>query len=443
MSESTQTPVRERRRPWVAVLCFIILGLVFYHAGSRLFEHNRWLQAPFETPPFDRHIDEYAWFHYTYHYDLFFRQHVLDHLAWGHDVPAIGQPNSYKFVLGWLLERNGVELNTDEEQMRLWWQPFTDDDEFKAYLSENLPFSDRALLLGRFFSAVFAYAAIVLCVVYLARWVRLPFAAAGGVFVAHLSLFGVTRMMSDSLLLLCFVVCFLLLDLISGLRWPLVRGPVIVVYSLLVGFTMGVKLTGFLALTYLPAMLLVKWARERSRENLRDGALWSLMHGVIAFGFFVVLHPQTYDNPFVGTVRFFSHQAPVTLDGGLSLIVRAKGELVFQIGQLARNLGELLFLPGLTGVWFVAIVLLLAMGFVGFVLGVDRSDRLQRATPLLITIGACVVALSHELDERYTWLLTVVLSYFVVMGAAFFFDNLTILLTRPARSGSVERTTEG
>jgi hypothetical protein len=419
------------RRWWLVVVAFVALGLLFFRTGHRLFDDNRWLDAPFETAPYDRHIDEYAWYHYTYHYHLLAHEHAFDHLAWGHDVPAIGQPNTYKIVLGRVLERYGVPINTDESLMREWWQPMSDDEAFKAYLKEHLWFSDRALMVGRFASAVFNYLTIVLCAVYLSRLAGLWAGVAGALFVGHLQLFEVTRMMSDSLLLLAFLVCFVLYDLIAGITWRVPRVVLIVAYSVVVGLTMGIKLTGFLALVFLPALYVLRCITQRTREACRDGSLWSLVHCGIALSVFVVLHPQTYDNPVVGVWRFFSHQAPVTV-AGQNLALRAWGELVYQVGQLARNLGDLLLLERLGALWVLAIVVLLVAGFSSLVFGRDRLAKTERVLPLLTTIVASSVMLSHTLDERYTWLLTVVLSFVVVLGMQFLVDNLRILLAPSA-----------
>lgn len=244
--QQPQTPSRSGFRlnqPILFVGWLVALGCVFFFVGHRLFQANPWLEAPFETPPFDRHIDEYAWYHYTYHYDLFFHQRAFDFESWGADVPSIGQPNMVKYFLGAELEAHGIAVNTSAEKMRRWWQPFTDDGAFKVFLAENLPFSDHALLVGRFYSAVFTYLAVVLSVVYVARISNLATAVLFGLFIAHLPFLHTTRMMADSYSLFSFLLSILLFDVIATWRGGTIsRMMVIVLYSVVVSISMGIKL---------------------------------------------------------------------------------------------------------------------------------------------------------------------------------------------------------
>ncbi len=410
------SPAWRWRRSWATILGLVVIAVVFYRAGIRLFEENRWLQPPFDTAPFDRHIDEYAWYHYTYHYYLFFDRGDRRFADWGDGVPAVGQPNVYKFVLGWLLERHGIPVNTSRETMNRWWQPETDDDTFKRFLSENLPFPEQALIVGRYYSAVFSYLTIVLCVVYATRLTNLAVGVVGAVLIANLSLFATTRMMSDSLLNLAFVICFLLVDLIAGARRRAVRAPLIVILSLAVGLTMSIKLTGFLTLAYLPALLATGCLADRTRATCRDAALWSLAHVAIAFSVFVALHPQTYHNPVGGTVRFFTLQLPETVNGDTPLLARAGDELRHQVSELAGTLQRIVPVGHLLGLWIAVVVGLLVLGVGGLLAGGAKRPLGARASPLLVTVPALSILLSHQIDERYTWMLTIVLAIIMLLG---------------------------
>lgn len=416
VQERPSSPKDPPRRRWILAACVLAFAAVAVTTGQRLFTDNRWLQPPFETPPYDRHIDEYAWYHYTYHYHLVFHEGDLAFSDWGDDVPAIGQPNVYKLVLGGWLDCLGLPVNTSEDRMRSWWQPMTDDDTFKAFLAEHLPFPDETLLAGRLLSAVFSYLTIILCVVYVMRLTNLVLAVVAAVFISNLQLFGVTRMMSDSLLMLAFLVCFLLFDLIVECRRPRRRAALVVIGSVVVGLTMGIKLTGFAALAFLPAWWLCDCLRTRTRAACRAAAAWSAAHVAIAFAVFVALHPQVYPNPVAGTVRFFSHQVPATLGHEAGLLARMQDELSYQLGELAVNLGATLRLEGQRGICTVVVALLLALGLGGLVVGRRGTRTASRVLPLLLTVLSFTMMLSHRLDERYTWLVTIVLSMFVIFG---------------------------
>ena len=264
---SAQRPGSRWKHLLLLVGWLVALGCVFFSVGDRLFQTNPWLAPPFETPPYDRHIDEYAWYHYTYHYALFFHDRTFDFEAWGADVPSIGQPNMVKFFLGAELEAHGVAVNTSAERMRSWWQPFTDDDAFKAYLAENLPFPDEALLVGRFYSAIFTYLTVVLCVVYVTRISNLPTAVLFGLFIGHLPFLHTTRMMADSYALLSFVLSLILFDIIATWRGGVrSRFVMVTLFSVIVGITMGIKLTGFLVLGFLPLYLVCRCLAARGRR---------------------------------------------------------------------------------------------------------------------------------------------------------------------------------
>ncbi len=427
------------RHPLVLLGWLVALGCVFFFVGQRLFQNNPWLAPPFETPPFDRHIDEYAWYHYTYHYDLFFHDRTFDFEAWGADVPSIGQPNMVKFFLGAELEAHGVAINTSREKMRSWWQPFTDDETFKIYLADNLPFPDEALLVGRFYSAVFTYLAVVLSVVYVARIANLPTGVLFGFFIGHLPFLHTTRMMADSYSLCAFVLVILLFDIIATWRGSKrIQVVMVTVYSLVVGVTMGIKLTGFLALGFLPLYLLCRCLKPSTEGDCFEGLLLALYHVLLATATFVVFHPQTHGNPVLGIARFFAHQLPATAPAEVGLLGTVGSEIGYQVGVLVDTFQAMMRFDWFSVVLVGLFAFLIALGLASLVAPRPTPSTPLRFLPLVLVIISFSTVLSHELDERYTWLLTFVLSMIVFFGGDFFVRCVAMMLGRPATTQGAE-----
>ena len=429
---SAQRPGSRWKHLLLLVGWFVALGCVFFSVGNRLFQTNPWLAPPFETEPYDRHIDEYAWYHYTYHYSLFFHDRTFDFEAWGADVPSIGQPNMVKFFLGAELEAHGVAVNTSAERMRSWWQPFTDDDAFKAYLAENLPFPDEALLVGRFYSAVFTYLTVVLCVVYVTRITKLPTAVLFGLFIGHLPFLQTTRMMADSYALLSFVVSLILFDIIATWRGGVrSRFVAVTLFSVIVGITMGIKLTGFLVLGFLPLYLVCRCLAARGEKGCAEALLLALYHVILATATFVIFHPQTHDNLVLGIVRFFRHQLPATAPGEVGLFARIGDEVGYQLGVLVETSQAVLRIGGFSTVLTALLVFLLALGLASLAVPRPAPSTPFRFLPLILIILAFTTLLSHGMDERYTWLLTFVLCMLVFFGGAFFVRCMKMVIGRP------------
>lgn len=415
------------RRRAVSVICVVLLGAIFYSVGNRLFYENRWLQPPFDTPPYDRHIDEYVWYRLTYHYHLLFHQGALFDPHWNLGISSIGSTNLPTFIYGMWFDISGVDINTSYEMTEKWWTylmagaPRT-DEEFKDYLKANLYFSDRTLLSGRECSALLSYVAFIVFVLHMVRIANLPSAVIYGYGLGQLNLFYTTRMMADSQLL-CFLAASLyFFDCVVTAVSQRTKWAWTVVYSIVAGLTMGVKLTGFVVLTFLPVYMAVNWGIRR-RSGGGGAEHWKLLvvHLCIAISVFVMCHPQAYRN----CVGWVTDAFALQING-----LRAEGKGVTFQTVADEFAHQIRAIAGERPASRIALALCVALGLMAFVTGDGDRARAMRWAPMVTCVMVFPLTLSYEWDERYTWCLTVVLCAMAVSGLNLIWRRLKAFVGR-------------
>ncbi len=413
----------------VTAVCLVLLFLSFYAIANRLFYQNQWLASPYEKPPYDRHIDEYIWYHYTYHYHMFFHKRSLTHSHWHKGTSSIGNTNMVKFLLGLFFDMRGVEVNKSYEKAENWWiyllEKSPSDEDFKFYLNKNLYFSDQTLFLGRLLSAIFSYLALIVSVFYL---IRVTNVVCGVIFVfvfGNLHLFYTTRMMADSYLLFFLSLSVFLFDWVVYPEEKRKKLLLIIIFSIVTGITMGIKLTGFIVITFFPIYTLVRFFKERDRNKRIQLARFTFIHLFITLAVFFLFHPQTYKNPVTGTYRFFELQfRGLSGEGKAVTLSTVANEFKHQIETIAFNIEKIFNFKSRFLFIRILVSLLIGIGVLSIFVKKKDASTSSRFIPILIVFAVFPATISYEWDERYTWFLTIIYGFLIMLGGNFLISNL-------------------
>jgi len=416
-------------RPFFRVICLVLLCLSFYAIANRLFYHNQWLVAPYEKPPYDRHIDEYIWYQYTYHYHLFFHKKSLTDKHWHEGTSSIGNTNMVKFLLGLFFDMQGIEVNKSYEKAENWWihllSNSPSDEDFKLYLKKNLYFSDKTLFFGRLLSAIFSYLALIVGVLYVIRVTNLVCGVIFGLIFGNLHLFYTTRMMADSYLLFFLSLSVFLFDWVVYPEEKKKKLLLIVIFSIVTGITIGIKLTGFITVTFFPIYTLVRFFQEKDRNKRLQQTRFTFIHLFITLSIFFLFHPQTYQNPINGTYQFFELQfRGLSGEGKAVTFSTAVNEFKHQIETIAFNIEKTFNFRSRSLFIRILASLLIGIGLLSIFVKKKDAFASSRFVPILVVFAVFPATLSYEWDDRYTWFLTIIFGFLIMLGGNFLISNL-------------------
>ena len=145
------------------------------------------------------------------------------------------------------------------------------------------------------------------------------------------------------------------------------------------------------------------------------------LHVSIVFFIFVMLHPQTYGNPFMGVYHFIEYGTQLVPPFN-NIFTNAINIFFYQIMFLTDALRNgIPFNTNLCHFMDVIIFIVIIMGLLKiFTLHINKNqETLLRFIPLLLMVIALPIGFSSivfETDARYTWALTIAISFMAFYG---------------------------
>lgn len=409
--------------------CIVLLAFLFYTCALNFFVHNPKLNF---AEGYDRPIaDEYWWYHGSYHYNLFFKQHAYFHYDWKRGLSAFDQTNMVKFFLSFFLSIHGIELNTHFDNLEGWyydtnnWQPNTSlvatrFDLGEEYYHHHLTFPQEALFIGRYYCAVFGYLALAACCLYCIRITNLLFGTLFSCYLSRFLFFYNTYMLSELFVLFFYALSLLFFDYTYKSRTLHGRIITFLLYSVVAGITMGIKQTCFLVIFFYPTYALIKIICGINKKSRRMDILLFFLHIVIVAFIFLMLHPQTYGNP-LGGIYAFLETGQSFIPKSTNILLGALKMFSLQIDIISRTIQNIFHFRYV----LVIVLLLFGRGLVGIfnITTLTKARLFLRFIPLalmVIIMPLCFSSLCALVKNEmvpYTWPLTIVMSLIIWYGA--------------------------
>jgi hypothetical protein len=340
--------------------------------------------------------------------------------TWRQGVSSYDQPNLGKYLFGALFDLFNEPINTSFENFEKWFQSGRgDDDGMRDFFDQEIPLSDSALITGRYCTAIFSLLTVGLIGVYVARTCGLVAASVWLIVATQLDLFYCTRMMTDTFLLFFLVASLLAYDFLMAAQTERKRRLLLIPYTVLTTLCACTKATGFIAVCWLPCLFVLSLVKPKT-EDVRVSGSGALMFGLfIPFGVFFILHPQVWPNPVEGVANFFQYHLERRDVLELSLLSQICLEYSYQVRQVSLALMRLLG----TELPWLCFFLTAAMTLFGLI-RIITGRKIKRYFPLLISMATLPLVLSHRIDERYTWFLTVIMAVTALQGLTFLNETI-------------------